>query len=128
MIKFHVRTTDAAGTVGATLTKYGIRYNARIDLAGRMVIEKVDENGKINELASTLFQLSDTATAVQFKFANVDHQLTLQFGDKKRVHDLGRSPDDATAKKHNAQSRNLRCRKPDTVTHRNLQRPPLYLK
>ena len=100
MIRFHVRTTDSAGTVGATLTKYGIRYNARIDLAGRMVIEKIDENGKKNELASTSFQLPNTATAVQFEFANVDHQLILHFGDKKLIHDLGRLPDDAGPQKN----------------------------
>jgi len=93
MIRFYVGT-GAKGIVGAGLSKYGIRYEGRVDLEGAMVIEKITEQGR-KELKRLKTNNKDINEPVLFRFANVDHQLILEFGAEELKFDLGRGPDDA---------------------------------
>jgi signal peptidase I len=93
MIRFHVGP-DSKGIVGAGLTKYGILYEGRVDLSGQMVIEKISGRQHL-ELASLRINAVEMDEPVLFRFANVDHQLILEFGGERLRHDLGRWPDDA---------------------------------
>jgi len=93
MIRFYVGP-GSKGIVGAGLSKYGIRYEGRVDLAGVMVIEKITGSRR-EKLKHLKINNKDINESVLFRFANVDHQLILEFGDEKLKFDFGRGPDDA---------------------------------
>ena len=93
MIRFYVGP-DSKGVVGAGLSKYGIRYEGWVDLAGAIVIEKITGQGR-EELKRLKISTIDIDEPVLFRFANVDHQLILEFGAEELKFDLGRGPDDA---------------------------------
>ena len=93
MAHFYVNPTLRQGCIGISLSKYQTIYNARINLAGEMIIEAV-KDGETVELARKAIELPTTDKANLVKFANVDHQLIFQFGTEKLTHDLGRSPED----------------------------------
>ena len=93
MVRFYVGP-DSRGIVGAGLSKYGIGYTGWINFSGEMVLEKVI--GKEHfELKRLRINAVDIDEPVLFRFANVDHQLILEFGDEKLKYDLGRRRDDA---------------------------------
>ncbi len=89
MIQFYCSTKDSEGKIGASLSKYAVRYTATVDWAGEMVIEKT-ENGQVVQLAKKTIAVPDGSGAVYFEFANVDHQLVLRFGDEKLKYEFGR--------------------------------------
>jgi signal peptidase I len=93
MIRFHVGA-GSSEIVGAGLSKYGIRYEGWVDSTGAMVIGKITEQGR-RELKRLKINAVQTNEPVLFRFANVDHQLILEFGDESLKYDLGRGPDDA---------------------------------
>lgn len=93
MIRFHVGR-DSRGIVGAGLSKYGTRYEGWVDLAGRMVIERLTGQER-EELTRLRINAVEIDEPVLFRFANVDHQLILEFGDEVLKFDFGRAPDDA---------------------------------
>ena len=96
MISFCVSQSDSQGTVGAVLSKYGRQYRARIEYADkRMVIEKIGPD-VVQELASSAYEPDSDNT--QFKFANVDHELILEFGNSRLSYDLGTGPEDVGAR------------------------------
>ena len=94
MVRFYADTDGSPATIGAEITKYHSSYKATVDLTGRMTIEKIAD-GQIVELAGTEFDPAGSGDAVLFKFANVDHQLILEFGKEKLKYDLGTLPQDA---------------------------------
>lgn len=96
MIRFYVK--GGGGTVGAVLSKYGIAYRGMVDASGRMVIGVVDGAGDVSELAACSAGRFEQGGFTLLRFANVDHQLVLEFGDEKLVYDLGTDPDDAGAR------------------------------
>jgi len=93
MIRFYVGP-ESMGIVGAGLSKYGIRYEGRVDLAGAMVIERITGQGR-EELTRLRINAVDIDEPILFRFANVDHQLILEFGAEVLKFDFGRGPDDA---------------------------------
>jgi len=95
MVRFYARSIKAEGRVGVELSKYQTRYRAWVDLTGEMVIEKVDKDGKETELNRKSIESPAINKAALVKFANVDHQLTFEFGSDKLVYDLGRAAEDA---------------------------------
>ena len=96
MVRFFVEK-NYDGFVGVDMSKYGRRYRGGVEggLAGNMnsmVIAYYDDDGKIVELArNAVNQGLDGKTIL--RFANVDHQLVLEYGDQKLVYDLGEDPD-----------------------------------
>ena len=94
MVRFHVNTAKMEGLVGATLKKYETIYHAHINFTGELIIEKV-VNGLSFELKRQKMESVRTNKAIPFKFANVDRQLILEFGNQKIIYDLGSTPDDA---------------------------------
>jgi signal peptidase I len=101
MVRFWVNTSRQEGTVGATLSKYGISYAGRVDFSGHISIFRLGEPNKAGEQELSKKTISPPATdkAIKFRFANVDHKLALEFGDEKITYDLGVGPDDAGARK-----------------------------
>jgi len=92
MVRFYVQPHSEQGRIGVTLNKYGHDYKAWVDLSGRMSIVK-DSNEQEVVLTEVKIEPSDANKPALFKFANVDHQLVFQFGEKKLQCDLGRLPD-----------------------------------
>jgi signal peptidase I len=92
MVRFDCKTADSQGRIGIALRKYETNYKAWIDLAGEMVI-CWDEKGEERKIQKTVEPLK-IDKSILIKFANVDHQLILQFGNEKLTHDLGRDLED----------------------------------
>lgn len=93
MVRLRVRSGDNGGAVGAQLSKYGIVYEALVD-SSDMVLSRV-AGGEREELAREDIGVGVGTRGALFEFANVDHKLVLEFGDKRLDYDLGRGPDDA---------------------------------
>lgn len=94
MVRFYVRCNES-GSIGAELSKYRARYRATVDFSGRMTIESLYEDGAVVELVSHQVTLPDVGSIEEFKFTNVDHMITLAYGDVVIEYDLGTLPDDA---------------------------------
>ena len=92
MMRFNVRPAGSDGRVGITLSKNGIDYRAWLDLAGEMVLAKVDD-GQQTILARKDIDAPPPGAFTRFKFANVDHQLMFEFNGNKLYLDIGRDPD-----------------------------------
>ncbi len=93
MVRYYVISDGQPAVAGAALGKYGILYRGYIDFKGEMVIETV-RSGERVELARRPMSEFDRSRPVLFKFANVDHQLVLEFGNNKLKLDLGSGRDD----------------------------------
>jgi signal peptidase I len=91
MVRFYVQPTNSEGTVGITLSKYGVDYRARLDLSGRMTLAKVSD-GRETVLASREVAPPPAHAFTLVKFADVDHQLLFEFNHQELSVDLGRSP------------------------------------
>ena len=87
MVRFDCKSADSQGSIGIALSKYETTYKAWIDLTGEMIITKTDKGGKTSELVRE-GPVSETESAL-VKFANVDHQLIFEYGNKKLTYDLG---------------------------------------
>jgi signal peptidase I len=90
MLRFYVAPTSPTGQIGVTLSKNGVDYRAWVDLAGEMVIAKVDD-GQETILERTEIAAPAAGIPTLFKFANVDHQLLFHFGGTELSVDLGRT-------------------------------------
>ncbi|MBN1457357.1 MAG: signal peptidase I [Sedimentisphaerales bacterium] len=93
-IDFQVKPGSVDGFIGAVLEKYGVFYRGRVDLRGHMVLEKIVD-GESRELSSRSISKSSDKDVKRFSFANVDHQLILEFGKNRLKYDLGKGPEDA---------------------------------
>jgi len=95
MTRFYVRTGSSRGRIGVSLGKYLARYKGWVDFQkGQMVITRVFD-GRETVLQSRTVEGVVLEKPAMLKFANVDHLLTLEFGDQKLYFDLGRDPNDA---------------------------------
>ncbi len=94
MVRFYVHPAGLQGRIGVELSKYETSYKAWVDLTGEMAITKTEKDGKTTERRMPIEPPAiNKATLV--KFANVDHQLTFEFGGDKLVYDLGRAAEGA---------------------------------
>jgi len=91
MVRFYVQPANSQGTVGVTLSKYGVDYRARLDLSGRMTLAKISD-GQETVLASREVAPPPANAFTLVKFADVDHQLLFEFNNQELSVDLGRSP------------------------------------
>lgn len=94
MIQFYPELGDSS-SVGALLGKYGRRYEGRVSVDGRMEIVEVTDGQTPRLLAEGTFRPEDFNVDTRFRFANVDHQLILTYGEASIAYDMGRGPDDA---------------------------------
>ena len=94
MIQFYPQL-QAKSSLGTLLSKYGRRYEGWIHADGRMEILQVNSDGEKQFLAEMSFDPDTISGLERFRFANVDHQLILTYGNQCITHDLGRGPDDA---------------------------------
>ncbi len=95
MVRCYVTGDSDRGSIGVEIGKYQKSYRARVDFEGKMVIAADDGNGDFDELASLNIEPPALTTSTLLKFENVDHLLTLTFGDEKLTFDLGRGSEDA---------------------------------
>ena len=91
MMQFYVEPSSLEGQIGIELNKYGVEYQARIDLAGEMTLATVSDQ-QYTILKQTSIRRPPTGHAILMKFAVVDHQLLFAFGDDELKVDLGRAP------------------------------------
>ncbi|MBN2270685.1 MAG: signal peptidase I [Sedimentisphaerales bacterium] len=91
MVRFYAMPADPAGHIGASLSKYETNYKAWIDPAGQMTIASVCKDGEM-VLATDRTEPPALNKWTLLKFANVDHQLIFEFGNKKISCDLGLEP------------------------------------
>ena len=98
MVRFLVNTSRPEGFAGASLSKYGMQYTGKVDFSGQMTISRL-ANGKEDVLATKAAGSLAVDSPKMFRFANVDHELVLEFGDEKLVKDLGRGPNDVGERK-----------------------------
>ncbi len=85
---FHVSPESSQGSIGTTLRKYQIEYNARLDLTGEMVITKKENDSDSVELARKPIDPIEIGRTVQMQFTNVDHLLTFKCGDENLTYEL----------------------------------------
>jgi signal peptidase I len=88
MVRFYCISGKTSGRIGVTLGKYRTDYSAWIDFTGQMVITS-SSNGTYHELTRKSITPQENGKPVLVKFANVDHQLILEYGDEKLTWDLG---------------------------------------
>jgi hypothetical protein len=96
MVRFSCLAAGPDARIGAALSKYGTTYRAEVRLSsGKMVISR-QRGQQRTELASMpLIQAPAINEETPVRFANVDHQLTFEYGGTKLTYDLGRNPEDA---------------------------------
>jgi signal peptidase I len=98
MVRFYVQPHTDQGRIGVLLSKYGRVYEGWIDLSGRMVIAKIENGAQVMLNEKSVARVpGDGRRWSLVRFANVDHQLILEFGKDKLTYDLGRSADSAGA-------------------------------
>jgi len=102
MVRFYAGLAKPDGSIGVELSKYQTNYKASVDFTGDMVIEAVKAQEHI-ELARKPIEPPIMNKPTLVKFANVDHQLILEFGREKLTYDLGRNPEDAGPRETNIQ-------------------------
>jgi len=87
MMRFYIQPGSEEGHVGITLSKYGVEYRAKLDLAGHVELTKVDGN-EPTLLTSGSFEPPPRDAYTLVKFANVDHQLLFEFNGSQLAFDL----------------------------------------
>jgi len=93
MVHFDVRPSRGRGRIGVELKKYGVLYRGSVSFEGVLTLEKVVD-GDVVELDKQTIRPVRTDRPQRFRFANVDHQLVLEFGKEKLRYDLGTGPYD----------------------------------
>lgn len=96
MMKFYAKITERRGNIGIGLSKHLITYNASIDSAGNMAIEKITSDKTSTILAEKKIRPLPAGRSILIKFANVDRLLIFEAGKEKLVFDLGPNKDQAT--------------------------------
>ena len=87
MVRFYVETRADEGRVGAVLSKYGVEYQGWVDLEGRMTLARTTAAG-LEVLESRAISAVPQNRPTRLQFENVDHLLTLTYGQEKLQIDL----------------------------------------
>lgn len=94
MIEYYV-SMQPKSLAGGAVSKYGKTYQGWVRADGAMKIVRIDSEGQEITLATGSCDIADSTDASKFRFATLDHQLVLEYGDHKLIYDLGRHKDDA---------------------------------
>ena len=95
MVCFNCLASDSEGRIGIALSKYETTYRAQVLLTGTMIVTKQKKGEDPVELIGLSIKGPRMNKQTLVKFANVDHQLILEFGKEKLKYDLGTLPQDA---------------------------------
>jgi len=85
----------AGGGVGIELGKYGRRYQGWIHSDGRAQICRIETGKEPVVLKSGQWKAKSSNPLPELRFANVDHQLILEYDKVRLVYDMGRRLEDA---------------------------------
>jgi signal peptidase I len=105
MVRFYCRAGGSKGRIGIAMSKYETNYKAWVDLAGEMVISRIEQGKQSEELARRKIKPSAIDEPTPISFANIDHKLIFQYGGDKLTFDLGRNMEDAGPIKENIEPR-----------------------
>ena len=94
MVRYYmdIQTDSAAG---AQIQKYGVVYQGWLYADGKLQITRLTPAGQPVVLAEGQCDQTALQTMSRFRFATLDHQVVLEYGAAKLVHDLGTGFDDA---------------------------------
>ncbi len=127
MVEFYATLHEPGGKVGALLSKYGTGYRGWIDTSnGQMVLDKETADGR-ETLITQEITSSFTGKPVKLRFQNVDHLLTLTYGDTTLSHDLGDSTDSLVRNTEKSPEVELLGMGKITLGHINIYRDIHYL-
>jgi len=93
MIQFYATSPDAAGSIGACIEKYNVKYQGWVDPQGKMTISQVDAQGNQTLLAEKNIPASESVNPTHMQFAVVDRQVELKFGHEALHVDLAQERD-----------------------------------
>ena len=106
MVRFYCRTERTEGHIGISLSKYDTTYKGEVYFSsGTLVITRQEEGKEPIELNRGSVKQPVMDKLTQVRFANVDHQLVLEFGSEKLTFDLGHNLEDAGEIKADIQPR-----------------------
>ena len=88
-------TATAAAKAGAQISKYGVAYQGWIDADGSMWILRLDADSQEQVLQKAQCNPKDLEEITRLRFATLDHQVILEYGSTRLVHDLGTGITDA---------------------------------
>jgi len=94
MIRSYVNI-DSNSAIGAQIKKYGVEYQGWLHSDGRMQIIRLTSGGAAIVEQERQCCLLDLQKTTRFRFAALDHQMTLEYGRTKLIFDLGTGVDDA---------------------------------
>jgi signal peptidase I len=86
---------ETQSAAGIQLSKYGIRYEGWVNSDGQMTIYRLENDSTIKVLAQGKCSPGELSKIQPMRFANVDHQLILDYGDSRIEYDLGLGKHDA---------------------------------
>jgi len=94
MVQYYVQMQDDS-MAGAQISKYGIVYQGRVQSDGVMQIFRLTAGGQQVLAEESRCALRDLEKMSRLRFETLDHQVVLEFGSSKLVHELGTGIDDA---------------------------------
>ncbi len=92
MVRYYINPLSNKWNAGTLLEKNGITYKGQVNSDGSMTIEKIVDDQCVEKVDKSI-NIKKSYQASHFQFANVDHQLVLEFEDEILKLDMGRSPD-----------------------------------
>ena len=94
MVRYYPQLqTDSVA--GAQINKYGVAYQGWIKPDGTMQIFRLTPGGQQVLIEESVCTQNDLKKVSRFGFATLDHQVVLEYGETKLVHDLGTGINDA---------------------------------
>ncbi len=88
MVQYHLTLQDDS-SAGAQIRKDGQTYQGTVSSDGTLEIVRFTDGGAGETVQQGTVEASAMKPMTKFRFAAVDRQLVLQYGDKKIVYDLG---------------------------------------
>ncbi|MEN8128308.1 MAG: S26 family signal peptidase, partial [Planctomycetota bacterium] len=94
MVQYYAEMQNHSAA-GAQISKYGIAYQGWVKADGTMQISRLTSEGQPVVLEEMTCTQEDLKELSRFRFATLDHQVVLELGLSKLVHDLGTGIDAA---------------------------------
>ena len=94
MIQYYLDMSNDSAA-GGQIKKYETTYEGWVRADGAMTISRLTPGGQPVVLASGRCEPEDLGHISRFRFETVDHQVVLEYGNTKLIHDLGIGMDDA---------------------------------
>jgi len=95
MVQYSLTLADGA-VAGARIRKEGQMFQGTVSGTGRLEIVRLTDGGASETLQQGTVEADGMGPLTKFRFAAVDRQLVLQYGDAKIVYDMGTGLDERT--------------------------------